>query len=988
MAVKWVKEVSNLNRTYNMVGDVGSDFTEYPGETFYFTESLFSGTASFYSEAVAKTNSMTTGSYYVKPVQSSSVSFTSSDTSYTRKRVSDTYLSTGQRDIVIEALYADGSIDVRSARLIIVQSEPSILSTETQIEIGSYEAGLYNGSSGTPNAFTYPKYFYYDADNWDGYCTWYAEVVWVEADNKYDFSCVLQQSSDCGDTDPWTTVHVIVNAAATETRLRSRVTLDAVDMDDGYYYRIAHWNTGDKDTRGYTIYCAKIICLQSAVTLCQSSGSTNTYYDMYDGSSEATAVGQSFEGTGDKIGQIRAHVLKTGSPTGNLYCRLYAHSGTYGSTGVPTGSPLASDSIDVTTLSIGGNYVYFYYDYDTVNGTKYFFVLEYDEGGDSSNYISAESDATGPEEPGNLAVYDGSWSAVSTEDMTYWYVKGCITKTECHSLLVNANDTATGLLNFDQYYDPDNEWDGVTFDSYHEVVLSDECQAKLQEDPNGTPADITNSTITSTTLNQLLRGGSAMTMPSSAEEIDTYLNDVYSGGVGCCLSRIVHIVTLASTGYTLTAAAGTHSVTGTAAGLLQSIIFSLAAGTHSVTGTAADLLISYLLSAAEGVHAVTGTAANFLRSYAVLANAGTHSVSGTAAGTLYSRIFLVDPGTHSVVGTAAGLSKIFVVLAESGTYVVTGTAADLLQSIILEAGVGVHSVTGTAAGVLYSRVFGVDPGTHSLTGTVVDFLRSYLVDASPGSHSLSGSEVDFLRSYLVDAGVGSHSVTGSDVNFLRSLIMSLAAGVHSVTGTDAILEKLVGYVLNADPGTYLVTGPAAQLLYSRIMSVDSGTHSVTGTAADIFRLFTLQANAGIVSVTGTNADLLRSMLLDAQAGTHSLTGTEADLLRSLLLNAEAGTVNLVGTDADLLMSRLLSAVPGVVSVSGTDADLLRSLLLSAGVGSYSVVGTDADLLLIQGYVLQAESGTYVVTGIAADLIYSGTGVKPDYIILHRRRRRT
>ena len=38
--------------------------------------------------------------------------------------------------------------------------------------------------------------------------------------------------------------------------------------------------------------------------------------------------------------------------TGTAYARLYAHSGTFGSSGVPTGSPLAeSDSYDVSVLT-------------------------------------------------------------------------------------------------------------------------------------------------------------------------------------------------------------------------------------------------------------------------------------------------------------------------------------------------------------------------------------------------------------------------------------------------------------------------------------------------------------------------------------------------------------------------------------------------------------------------------------------------------------
>src|SRR5690348_15362400 len=63
-------------------------------------------------------------------------------------------------------------------------------------------------------------------------------------------------------------------------------------------------------------------------------------------------AGQSFVGDGSVLSFIYALLSKTGVPTGNVVACIYAHSGTYGTSSVPTGSPLAtSDPLDVSTLT-------------------------------------------------------------------------------------------------------------------------------------------------------------------------------------------------------------------------------------------------------------------------------------------------------------------------------------------------------------------------------------------------------------------------------------------------------------------------------------------------------------------------------------------------------------------------------------------------------------------------------------------------------------
>lgn len=150
----------------------------------------------------------------------------------------------------------------------------------------------------------------------------------------------------------------------------------------------------------------------------QSTGTSTT--SLYSGS--VTRVGQSFTGTGGVMSRIRLSLKKTGSPTGNAKVVLYAHSGTYGTSSVATGNPLAtSDLFDVSILTTSLADVNFVFSkanqYTLVNATNYFFSLEY-SGGDVSNNIQIAY-VTPSAYGGNYASYSGSWTANSSNDVNF-----------------------------------------------------------------------------------------------------------------------------------------------------------------------------------------------------------------------------------------------------------------------------------------------------------------------------------------------------------------------------------------------------------------------------------------------------------------------------------------------------------------------------------------------------------------------------------------
>jgi hypothetical protein len=155
-------------------------------------------------------------------------------------------------------------------------------------------------------------------------------------------------------------------------------------------------------------------------TIEDSNADTGTNYALGDG----TIVGQaqSFQNgvVAQYLTRVHAKLKKVGSPTGTVVAKLYAHSGTYGSSSVPTGAALAtSDTLDVATLttSLLEKELGFSTQYLMAASTNYVIAFEY-SGGDASNYVHVEGKAVGTHS-GNRSEKTGSWAASAGTDL--WF---------------------------------------------------------------------------------------------------------------------------------------------------------------------------------------------------------------------------------------------------------------------------------------------------------------------------------------------------------------------------------------------------------------------------------------------------------------------------------------------------------------------------------------------------------------------------------------
>src|SRR5512146_2931512 len=102
--------------------------------------------------------------------------------------------------------------------------------------------------------------------------------------------------------------------------------------------------------------------------------------------------------------------------------------------------------------------------------------------------------------------------------------------------------------------------------------------------------------------------------------------------------------TASATAYTLSAAAGSYALTGTAATLKCTRKVTADAGTYTWTGTDAALKRGYPLTAEAGTYTLTGSAVGLRATRKLSAGAGSYSWTGTATGLLRGYPMTASPG--------------------------------------------------------------------------------------------------------------------------------------------------------------------------------------------------------------------------------------------------------------------------------------------------------------------------------------------------------
>lgn len=149
------------------------------------------------------------------------------------------------------------------------------------------------------------------------------------------------------------------------------------------------------------------------------AGGTSAYY------------GESFSASSPfTLDSCKFYLRKNGSPTGNMTAKLYAHTGTFGSGGTPTGSVLATSDV-FNSATLGASFAFVTFSFSGANRVvspagNYVIVLDGSSVGDISNSANIGGKIPAASYAGNaVQSTDGStWAALSND--AFFYVYGSV----------------------------------------------------------------------------------------------------------------------------------------------------------------------------------------------------------------------------------------------------------------------------------------------------------------------------------------------------------------------------------------------------------------------------------------------------------------------------------------------------------------------------------------------------------------------------------
>jgi len=133
-------------------------------------------------------------------------------------------------------------------------------------------------------------------------------------------------------------------------------------------------------------------------------------------------VAQSFLGTGDRLRLATFQMYSFDSPLENLRAKLYTHAGIFGTSSVPTGSPLVvSEPISGTVLTSTPTLYTFRFKNQPIltNGVPYCISVETEEF-TGFEQINVGRETGSPTHPGNWSSNYGGWYPNSLRDLIFY----------------------------------------------------------------------------------------------------------------------------------------------------------------------------------------------------------------------------------------------------------------------------------------------------------------------------------------------------------------------------------------------------------------------------------------------------------------------------------------------------------------------------------------------------------------------------------------
>lgn len=631
---------------------------------------------------------------------------------------------------------------------------------------------------------------------------------------------------------------------------------------------------------------------------------SKTIIDSYDISNQNSRFGlnntvkkrgQSITGDGNELKSVLFHLHKIGSPTGSAKVELFAHSGTFGSSSVGTGSALAtSDTIDVSTLIQDTDTNVFdpiRFNFSTpftlVDGTNYVITVTYTNGS-STNQVGVAIDTTSPTHAGNASSFTTIWSSAGTID-----------------LLFEANQSNTGL-----------SLEGFIPTVLESIAVNVPVGSLILTGFVPTPVETGDTTI-NVPVGSLALAGSTVTLDESIP-IPLATLALTAFVPSAVVSTIVNVPV------------GALNLTGLVPSSKETTNVSIPLGSLVLTGLIPAALENEIINIPVASLVLTGFAITVLEGENINVPVASLVMTGFAVIPGENVVEIIPLGTLVLTGFVPSVLESTIVNIPVASLVLTGFVPIVSLDTEIEVPTGSLVLTGFVPAVLENDIINIPLGTLILTGLVPAAVENTIVNVPVSSLALTGFAPVVLESTIVNVPVANLPLAGFVPSALENDIINIPLAIVTLT------SFAVGFQVDVPVASLVLTGFAPTVVEGENINVPVGSLALTGFA--VTHDITIPIPVASLNLTGLVPLAIKGTEVEVPVASLALTGFVPVVLEGTNVNIPVASLILTGFVV-IPGENIVEEIPlGILTLTGLVSQALQNTIIEVPLSSLTLTG--------------------------------------------------
>lgn len=273
------------------------------------------------------------------------------------------------------------------------------------------------------------------------------------------------------------------------------------------------------------------------------------------------------------------------------------------------------------------------------------------------------------------------------------------------------------------------------------------------------------------------------------------------------------------------------------ANVTKAYTLTAAAGSFTLTGNDATLKVARKLSSDTVAFALTGNDSNFKASRKLAADTESFTLIGNDAEFTLSRKLVSETGAFALTGNDATLTSVRKLTTESVAFTLSGIDLAIQVARKLDPVEESFTLSGNDAALTAARKLAADTESYVLTGNdaTLDYDQitgdTYTLSCDAESFTLTGQDAGLKAGRKIAAEPVAFTLTGQD-NALKAA-RKLAATTQSLTLTGQDASIKANRKLTTAPESFTLSGVSAVLRAARRIPGTTGNYVLTGKAANL-----------------------------------------------------------------------------------------------------------------------------------------------------------